>query len=95
MKINLTDQLSNFGIIPGYLKVFDFIEETNDLVSGKPEAKTGNIWKKGCCGVKSEQIWMAQNLDVGTRMLQACCENAGHYEDGAKTAGASVRCVMN
>ena len=27
MKINLTDQLSNFGIIPDFLKVVVFIEE--------------------------------------------------------------------
>jgi len=57
MKINLTDQLSNFGIIPGYLKVFDFIEETNDLVSGKPEAKTGNIWE-------TRLLWSEKRTDL-------------------------------
>jgi hypothetical protein len=29
--VHLTDQLSNFGIIPDYLKVVDFIEETVGL----------------------------------------------------------------
>ena len=29
--VHLTDQLSNFGIIPDYLKVVDFIEETENL----------------------------------------------------------------
>jgi hypothetical protein len=29
--VHLTDQLSNFRIIPDYLKVVDFIEEMDDL----------------------------------------------------------------
>jgi hypothetical protein len=29
--VHLTDQLSNFGIIPDYLKVVDFIEEMEGL----------------------------------------------------------------
>ena len=29
--VDLNDQLSNFGIIPDYLKVVDFIEEMEEL----------------------------------------------------------------
>ena len=32
LSVHLTDQLSNFRIIPDYLKVVDFIEDTKDLV---------------------------------------------------------------
>jgi hypothetical protein len=31
VSVHLTDQLSNFRIIPDYLKVVDFIEETKGL----------------------------------------------------------------
>jgi hypothetical protein len=31
--VHLTDQLSNFGIIPDYLKVIDFVEEMGDLLT--------------------------------------------------------------
>jgi hypothetical protein len=31
--VHLTDQLSNFGIIPDYLKVVDFVEEMGDLLT--------------------------------------------------------------
>jgi hypothetical protein len=42
--VHLTDQLFNFGIIPVYLKVVDFIEETVELSQSRIKISENDVF---------------------------------------------------